>query len=160
MFRKVVVFLCLYVGLFYSNVNAETIKVDTIGLKDISSITITINPYLDWEANKRQIAEDEAIKKYTSGKVYFSKAEEIYDKLKGDYNIQEIVKDGQDYWKCIPKNPKTITVEKSRYVEYVDSQGNTIHSTEYYTEEESNPDYLVDESDLEARTIWYKIEKK
>jgi hypothetical protein len=77
------------------------------------------------------------------------------DQLQQNYDVEEIQKDGKTFWKCIPKNPKTIQVRKSR--ETVQrTEYEVIHSTEYYNEEEPNPNYIEPE-ELEKKVIWFQV---
>jgi hypothetical protein len=163
--------LCMFVVL--PSVYAKHIEVTAEMVNNILSIEIAEVPGHQM-TDEQKIAENNVIQRLTSGEVVIEpssrqedqskqkrlKVNEVYNKLKTNYDIEEVTKDGQAYWKCILKNPKTIIVEKSRYVEYKDSQGNTIHSKEHYTEEEPNPNYIDNEKALEDKTIWYKVEKK
>lgn len=148
-------------------VQAKHVEVTAEMVGNVISINITDSP--DYQmTDEQKMAENEVIQKLTGGEVVIeqngsdkhSKALRLYNKLKGEYNITEVDKNGQSYWKCIPKNSPTIIVDKVRDTEYINSQGDTVHSSEHYKEEAPNPSYLTDEDALEHSTIWFKIENK
>ena len=75
-----------------------------------------------------------------------------------NYDVEEIHKDGKDYWKCTPKNPKAVQVKKGR--EIVEETADKVtYIKEYYYEEEPNPNYL-EPSELEKRVVWFEVTKK
>lgn len=168
MFRfKVIYFMLLGFISFIPQVYASHIDVTAEMAGNVLSIEISTSP--DYQmTDEQKAAENEVLQKLTGGEVVIessaydnhNKARTIYDKLKGEYDIEEVYKNGQSYWKCIPKNPSTIIVDKVRYTEYTDSEGNTVHSSEHYKEEAPNPDYLADKETLERSALWFKIENK
>lgn len=158
--KKLLLSLFLIGSLFLMPVClAAQISVGTSGTLDkIELIRISIDPYgHPIEDAEKLLTERDVISKLT-GKVYFSEEERLLDQLQQNYSIEEVQKDGKHYWKCTPKNPKTIQVRKSREI-VQETEHATIHSTEYYYEEEANPNYLQAD-ELEKKIVWFQVVKK
>lgn len=95
---------------------AAHVSIGTSGTPgNVELIRIYIDPYgHPLEETERLLAEQDVISKLTvNEKIYFSEEERIKDKLQQNYDIEDVHKDGKDFWKCTPKNPKNILVRKS-----------------------------------------------
>jgi hypothetical protein len=158
--KKILFIIGLLGGLFITSVcMAENVSVGTSGTPgNIELIRIYVDPYgCPLEKTETVLSERDAIDRLTSEKIYFSEEERIMDQLRQNYDIEEIHKDEKDFWKCTPKNPKTIQVRKSR--EIVNKKPGVVeHITEYYEEEIPNPNYLEPE-ELEKKIIWYQVKR-
>lgn len=158
--KKIIFVISLIGTLLLTNVClAANVSVGTSGTpENIEVIRIYVDPYgVPIEDVEKESAEREAIDRFTSEKIYASEEERIMDQLRQNYDIEEIHKDGKNYWKCTPKNPKTIQVKKSRET-VKETEHEVIHSTEYYLEEQPNPNYLEPE-ELEKRVVWFQVNK-
>jgi hypothetical protein len=158
--KKIVFVVGLVGALFVSSLClAANVSIGTSGTPDnIELIRIYIDPYgYPLEKAETLLAEREAIDRLTSEKIYFSEEERMIDQIRQNYDIEEIHKDGKDFWKCIPKNPKTVVVKKKKTF-IKKSPGTVEHITEYYNEEVPNPNYLQP-NELEKRIIWFEVKK-
>jgi hypothetical protein len=150
-----ILFTICFIGVLFTSGScmAGNVSVGTSGTPgNIELIRIYIDPYgHPIEDTEMLLAEREVLDRL-SEKIYFSEEE-----IKQKYDVEEISKDGKKFWKCVPKNPKTVTVQKSRTVTK-ESSSFIEHITEYYNEEIPNPNYLQPE-ELEKRTVWYEVKK-
>lgn len=158
-----VALVCTTVLFNTANPALADVSVEEIDTGDIVLVRVRVRPDEKDRVTADNVgvalAERRAIDELTGTKVYFSEADRIYDELKEKHTIEEVEKDGKKYWKCTPKNPKTITVKKARDKEYIDADGTLVHFREYYEEEIPNPEYLTEE-EVEKKTIWYEVKKK
>lgn len=156
--KKVLFIVGLLGALLLTSIcSAASVSIGTSGtIGNVELIRITIDPYgHPLENTERLLTEQDVINRITSQKIYFSEQERIIDQLQQNYDIEEIQKDGKTFWKCTPKNTKTIQVRKSREI-VQRTEHEVIHSTEYYNEEDLNPNYLEPE-ELEKKIIWYQV---
>lgn len=156
MARKIILCLGLMVVLLSSVCLAARVSVGTSGTPGhIEFIRIYIDPYGYPAEDTELIAtERDVIDKITNKKVYFSEEERIRDL----YDVEELTIKGKSYWKCTPKNPKTIVVEKIKEKTYTDSSGAIVHVSDHYEDEVPNPKYLNPE-ELKKKVIWYEVIK-
>lgn len=165
MYKKILCSLFLFLFTLFTNAYAEHIEVTASMLDNVLSIEIVNSPEYSMTVEQKA-TENEVIQKITNKNIIIDNPngsqniKETYKQLNDKYDIEEITKDNQIYWKCTPKNLKIITVKKARSSVYTDSQGDTIHSTEYYDAQIPNPSYISDKNELDKKIIYIKVTKK
>lgn len=161
MYRKTALLVILIAILFIPVCFAAKVSVSTAEIGDVDLIRIHIDPYGHSIAETEiLLAEQEVLNRYSSEKIYFSEEERRLDEIKQvqqNYDIEVLTQDGKTYWKCTPKNPKTIQVKKSRSFTR-ESSDMIEHITEYYDEEVPNPNYL-EPSELEKKVVWFEAKQ-